>query len=159
MLFRSNAELARRTGIADERIVLAEDGVVVDLADGKASVVGVVPVGYVYVDGAGVGDISETSLTDRRVLGEEGFISIFAAVDVVEGKVVAGPEIEARGFHEDPEVLDPVRDEVRRELESALADGVVDPRQLQQRIRRTVGKWVSQTHRRRPMIVPVVVEA
>lgn len=156
---RANAALAARTGVPADRIVLAEDGVVVDLVDGVASIVGAVPVGYVYVDGASVGDISEAALTDRRVLGEEGFISIFAAVDIIEGAVVAGPEIEARGFHEDPEVLKPVRDEVRRELEQALADGVVDPHQLQQRIRRVVGRWVSSTHRRRPMIIPVVVEA
>ncbi|MFM8774976.1 MAG: ribonuclease J [Actinomycetota bacterium] len=156
---RANAALAARTGVPANRIVLAEDGVVVDLVDGVASIVGALPVGYVFVDGASVGDITEAALTDRRVLGEEGFISIFAAVDIVEGKVVAGPEIEARGFHEDPEVLKPVRDEVRRELETALADGVVDARQLQQRVRRVVGRWVSQTHRRRPMIIPVVVEA
>ena len=156
---RANAALAARTGVPTDRIVLAEDGVVVDLVDGVASIVGAVPVGYVFVDGASVGDITEAALTDRRVLGEEGFISIFAAVDIIEGKVVAGPEIEARGFHEDPEVLEPVRDEVRRELEQALADGVVDARQLQQRVRRVVGRWVSQTHRRRPMIIPVVVEA
>ena len=156
---RANAALAQRTGVPADRIVLAEDGVVVDLVDGVASIVGAVPVGYVYVDGASVGDISEAALTDRRVLGEEGFISIFAAVDIIEGTVVAGPEIEARGFHEDPEVLKPVRDEVRRELEQALADGVVDPHQLQQRVRRVVGRWVSSTHRRRPMIIPVVVEA
>ncbi|MBM3688424.1 MAG: ribonuclease J [Actinobacteria bacterium] len=156
---RANAALAARTGVPTDRIVLAEDGVVVDLVDGVASIVGALPVGYVFVDGASVGDITEAALTDRRVLGEEGFISIFAAVDIIEGKVVAGPEIEARGFHEDPEVLKPVRDEVRRELETALADGVVDARQLQQRVRRVVGRWVSQTHRRRPMIIPVVVEA
>lgn len=156
---RANAALAERTGVPRDRIVLAEDGVVVDLLDGVARIVGAVPVGYVYVDGASVGDISEASLTDRRVLGEEGFISIFAAVDIINGKVVAGPEIEARGFHEDPDVLTPVRDDVRRELESAMADGVVDARQLQQRVRRIVGRWVAQTHRRRPMIIPVVVEA
>lgn len=156
---RANAALARQTGVPDDRVVLAEDGVVVDLVDGVARITGAVPVGYVYVDGASVGDITEAALTDRRVLGEEGFISIFAAVDIVEGKVVAGPEVQARGFHEDPDVLDPVQTEVRRELEKALADGVTDTRQLQQRVRRVVGRWVSQTHRRRPMIIPVVVEA
>jgi ribonuclease J len=155
---RANAELARRTGVPTDRIVLAEDGIVVDLVDGVASIVGAVPVGYVYVDGSGVGDITEASLTDRRVLGEEGFISVFAAVDIATSTVVAGPEIEARGFHEDPEVFAPVRAEVTRTLEAALADDVTDVRDLQQRVRRVVGKWVSSTHRRRPMIIPVVVE-
>ena len=156
---RANAALARRTGVPADRIVLAEDGVVVDLVGGIASVSGSVPVGYVYVDGAGVGDITEVALTDRRVLGEEGFISVFAAVDAAEGRLVAGPEIEARGFHEDPAVFDPVRAEVRAALEAALAVDVVDTRDLQQRVRRVMGRWVSKTHRRRPMIVPVIVEA
>jgi len=155
---RANAELAERTGIPPDRIVLAEDGVVIDLVDGVASIVGAVPVGYVYVDGSSVGDITEASLTDRRVLGEEGFISVFAAVDISSSKVVAGPELHARGFHEDPEVFAPVREEVRAALEAALADDITDVRDLQQRIRRVVGRWVSATHRRRPMIVPVVVE-
>ncbi len=155
---RANAELAERTGVPLDRIVLAEDGIVIDLVDGQASIVGAVPVGYVYVDGSSVGDITEASLTDRRVLGEEGFISVFAAVDIATSTVVAGPELEARGFHEDPEVFAPVRDEVRAALEAALADDVTDVRDLQQRIRRVVGKWVSATHRRRPMIVPVVIE-
>jgi len=155
---RANAELAERTGIPGDRIVLAEDGIVIDLVDGVASIVGAVPVGYVYVDGSSVGDITEASLTDRRVLGEEGFISVFAAVDIASSTVVAGPELEARGFHEDPEVFAPVRDDVRAALEAALADDVTDVRDLQQRIRRVVGKWVSATHRRRPMIVPVVIE-
>jgi ribonuclease J len=155
---RANAELARRTGVESDQIILAEDGIVVDLVDGVASIVGAVPVGYVYVDGASVGDITEASLTDRRVLGEEGFISVFAAVDIASSTVVAGPELEARGFHEDPEVFAPVRESVRIALESALADDVTDVRDLQQRVRRVVGKWVSATHRRRPMIVPVVIE-
>lgn len=155
---RANAELAERTGVPTDHVILAEDGVVVDLRDGVARIVGAVPVGYIYVDGASVGDITEASLTDRRVLGDEGFISVFVAVDIASSTVVAGPEIEARGFHEDPEALTPVREDVRAVLERALADGVVDSHDLQQRIRRVVGKWVSSTHRRRPMIVPVVVE-
>jgi len=155
---RANADLAERTGIPRDHIVIAEDGMVLDLVDGVVSIVGAVPVGYVYVDGSSVGDITEASLTDRRVLGEEGFISVFAAVDIASSTVVAGPELHARGFHEDPEVFEPVRAQVREALEAALADDITDVRDLQQRIRRVVGKWVSATHRRRPMIVPVVIE-
>jgi len=155
---RANADLAISTGIDQSRVLLADNGVVIDLADGVATIVGAVPVGYVYVDGAGVGDITEVSLTDRRVLGDEGFISVFAALDISAGTVVAGPQIEARGFHEDPAALDPLVAQVRTTLEEALAKGVTDVRELQQRTRRVVGKWVSATHRRRPMIVPVIVE-
>jgi len=156
---RANAALAHGVGIGPERVILADDGVVVDLVDGRASIVGYVPVGYVYVDGSSVGNVTETLLKDRRVLGEEGFISIFAAVDLIESKVVAGPEIHARGLGLDEAQFDPVLDQVRSALEEALLDGVVDVHDLQQRVRRTVGKWVGTRHRRKPMIVPVVVEA
>jgi ribonuclease J len=111
------------------------------------------------VDGASVGDISEASLKDRRILGEEGFISCVVAVDIVESKVVAGPEIHARGFAEDDTIFDPLMPLVSSAIEAALREGVTDVHQLQQLVRRVVGKWVAEAHRRRPMIVPVVVEA
>ena len=92
----ANAELARATGV--ENVVIAEDGVVVDLVDGVAQIAGKVDCGYVFVDGSSVGDITESDLKDRRILGEEGFISVIVVVDSVSGKVAAGPEIHARGF-------------------------------------------------------------
>ena len=156
---RANAEIARGVGIATERILLADDGMVIDLVDGKASITGYVPVGFVYVDGSSVGDVTENLLKDRLVLGEEGFISIFAAVDLIDSKVVVGPEIHARGLGLDDEAMAPLLDQVRDALEEALRHGSTDPHELQQLVRRRVGKWVSGTHRRRPMIVPVIVEA
>ncbi len=156
---RANAALAEGVGIASERITLAEDGTVMDLADGVLSVAGYLPVGFVYVDGSSVGDVTETSLKDRRVLGEEGFISVFVAVDIVDGVIVAGPEIHARGFGPDDEIAGALTEQVARAVEQALSDGADETHELQQRIRRVVGKWVNSTHRRRPMIIPVVVEA
>jgi ribonuclease J len=156
---RANAAIAMSTGIPAERVVLADDGVVVDLVDGVASITGYVPVGFVYVDGIGVGDVTETSLKDRRVLGEEGFISIFVVVDAVDAKVVAGPEIHVRGFGAEEELRGPLLEQVSRTIDAALSDGITDTHELQQRIRRAVGKWINTTHRRRPMIIPVVVEA
>lgn len=155
---RANAALAVATGVPRERVMLADDGVVVDLARGKAHIVGAVPCGYVYVDGASVGDITEASLKDRRILGEEGFISVFAAVDLTERRIVAGPEIHGRGFAEDAEVFDAVLPKVARGLEESLLEGGTDVYALERVMRREVGRWVSSTHRRRPMIVPVVVE-
>jgi ribonuclease J len=155
---RAHADLAELTGVPRENVVLAEDGVVVDLVDGQARIVGAVPCGYVYVDGLGVGDVSEGSLKDRRILGEEGFVSVVLVVDSATGKVVGGPEIHARGFAEEDHVFEDVRPRIEEALATAAADGVSEARQLQQLVRRTVGKWVSDTHRRRPMIVPVVVE-
>jgi ribonuclease J len=156
---QANAALARATGIADEHVVVAEDGVVVDLVDGKVEVAGKVDCGYVFVDGQSVGDITEASLKDRRILGEEGFISVIVVVDSVTGKVAGGPEIHARGFLEDDSVFAEIKQPIVDALNAALSEGTDDSHQLQQTIRRVIGRWVSNRHRRRPMIIPVVVEA
>ncbi|HET9654640.1 MAG TPA: ribonuclease J [Kineosporiaceae bacterium] len=155
----ANAELAELTGVPKDRIVVAEDGVVVDLIDGVARIAGAVECGYVYVDGASVGEITEADLKDRRILGEEGFISIVVVVDSGSGKVVAGPEIHARGFAEDEAVFDAVLPRIVDALAAAAAEGVGDTYQLQQIVRRVVGRWVNESYRRRPMIIPLVVEA
>jgi ribonuclease J len=155
---RAHAALAELTGVPKDNIVIAEDGVVVDLVDGQASIVGAVPAGYVYVDGASVGEVTETSLKDRRILGEEGFVSIVVAIDSSSGKMVAGPEIHARGAGIVNEDFAEVIARIQDVLEGAAADGINDIHQQRQLIRRTVGKWVNENYRRRPMIVPVVVE-
>jgi ribonuclease J len=155
---RAHARLAELTGISDRNIVIAEDGVVVDLADGQAAVVGKVPCGYVYVDGLSVGEVTETSLKDRRILGEEGFVSVVIVVDSTSGKLVAGPEIHARGSGIDDASFDEVRPRIEEALVRAAADGINDAHQLGQLVRRTVGRWVNDSYRRRPMIIPVVIE-
>ena len=145
-------------GISDRNIVIAEDGVVVDLAGGQASVVGKVPCGYVYVDGLSVGEVTETSLKDRLILGEEGFISAVVVIDMTNGKLVAGPEIHARGSGIDEAAFDQVRPLLEEALARAAGDGINDAYQLGQLVRRTLGRWVNSNYRRRPMIIPVVVE-
>jgi ribonuclease J len=137
---------------------MAEDGVVVDLVDGVARIVGVVPCGYVYVDGLSVGDITESSLKDRRILGDEGFVSVFVVVDSQTGKIVGGPEIQARGSGIEDAAFDEVVERIQQVLNDMAAEGSLDLHQIQQRVRRTVGRWVNDRYRRRPMIVPVVVE-
>ncbi|MBW9205454.1 ribonuclease J [Mumia sp. zg.B53] len=155
----ANAALARATGVEHDRVVIAEDGFVVDLVDGRAKVTGKVDCGYVYVDGSSVGDITESELKDRRILGEEGFVSVIVVIDSSSGKVVSGPEIQARGFAEDDSIFTEIVPRIEQALADAVSDGTYDTHQLQQIIRRTVGRWVSGAHRRRPMIVPVVLEA
>jgi ribonuclease J len=155
----ANGDLAVSTGVPRERTIIAEDGSVIDLQNGRARIVGKVDCGYVFVDGTTVGDISEASLTDRRILGEEGFISVVAVVNTHASKIVSGPDIHARGFVEDDSIFDAVRPLIVRALEEALAEGVDDSYRLQQVVRRRLGRWVSDTHRRRPMIIPVVIQA
>jgi ribonuclease J len=155
---RANADLAVLTGVPRDRTILAEDGVVVDLVDGRARIVGTVPCGYVYVDGSSVGDVTESSLKDRRILRDEGFISVVVVVDSVTGKVSGGPEVHARGFTEDDSAFEGVIARIEEALDQAASEGIGDVRQLEQLVRRIVGKWVNETYRRRPMIIPLVVE-
>ena len=153
-----NGQLAVKTGIDPQNVVLAEDGVTVDLKDGVARVSGIVPCEYVYVDGRSIGEISEDELETRRTLGSEGFISIFAVVEHDSGMVLAGPEIRAIGMAEDDSVFEEILPDVAQALKDAAAPGGQDPYVLQQAMRRVMGRWVARRLRRRPMIVPVVTE-
>jgi ribonuclease J len=153
----ANGKLAEQTGVPSERVLITEDGWVIDLVDGIAEVVGAVECGLLYVDGKTVGKITEDDLKDRRVLAEEGFISIFCVVDE-NGRVKVGPEIRARAFAEDDHVFDAVKPMIERALAEAAGEGIRDTYALQQVIRRTIGTWVNKAHRRRPMIIPVVIQ-
>ncbi|HWC20932.1 MAG TPA: ribonuclease J [Flexivirga sp.] len=155
----ANGDLAVATGVPANRVLLAEDGVVVDLVDGRASIVGAVPCGYVYVDGSLVGTTDETMLKDRRILRDEGFVTIIVVRDADTGKIVSGPEIQTRGFAEEDEVFDKVRPKLEAALEEAREKGISDTYQLQQVIRRAVGGFVGGKLRRRPMIIPIVIDA
>lgn len=155
----ANARLAMDTGVPERNTILAEDGTVVDLRDGVARVVGQLDLGFVYVDGSSVGEITDADLKDRRILGEEGFISIIVVVEAATGRIVTGPEIHARGFAEDDAVFDDVKPKVAAALAEAAQNGVRDSHALSQVVRRTVGRWVNTSYRRRPMIVPLVIEA
>ena len=155
---KANAELAIEAGVPRENTFIIENGIVVDLVDHQAEVSGSVPCGFVYVDGQSIGDITESSLKDRRILGEEGFISVIVVIESQTGKIVAGPDIHARGFNEDEALFDEVKGQIEKALTAAVSEGVNGTHQLSQVVRRTIGGWVGQKHRRRPMIVPVVVE-
>ena len=154
----ANGDLARATGVAADRVILAENGVVVDLIDGVARIVGAVDCGYVYVDGSSVGATDEALLKDRRILRDEGFVTIIVPVDASRGKVASKPEILARGVAEDDETFQKVSPVLVAAVEEAMGKGVVDAHQLQQIVRRTVGSFVGGKLRRRPMVIPVVIE-
>jgi ribonuclease J len=155
---RSNADLAIKCGLEYKKAMVIENGVVVDLVDGKAKVTGALPCGYVYVDGQTIGEITEASLKDRRILGEEGFISVIVVIDSQNGRIVAGPDIHARGFTEDQALFNEVTGRIEAALGKAVNEGINGTHQLSQVVRKTVGNWVGAEHRRRPMIVPVVIE-
>jgi ribonuclease J len=155
---KANAELAIQSGVPRGNTFIVDNGVVIDLIDHEAEIVGAVPVGFVFVDGQSIGDITESSLKDRRILGEEGFISCVVVIDSQSGKIVAGPDIHARGFNEDAAMFDEVKMRIEKALAVAVADGNNGTHQLSQIVRKTIGGWVGGEHRRKPMIVPVVIE-
>ena len=155
---KANAELAIQTGVKRNNTVVVENGIVVDLVEGRAQVSGAVPCGFVYVDSQSIGEITESTLKDRRILGEEGFISVVVGIDSQKGTIVAGPDIHARGFNEDPAMFDEVKNRIEKALAAAVAQGTNGTHQLSQVVRKTIGNWVGQEHRRKPMIVPLVIE-
>ena len=155
---KANAELAIQSGVPRNNTFIVDNGVVIDLVNHEAEVVGAIPVGFVFVDGQSIGDITESSLKDRRILGEEGFISCVVVIDSQSGKIVAGPDIHARGFNEDAAMFDEVKLRIEKALATAVVDGINGTHQLSQIVRKTIGGWVGGEHRRKPMIVPVVIE-
>lgn len=155
---RANAKLAAATGVSESQVLLAPNGTVVDLTNHRAKIVGHVDVGMVYVDGNAVGDIGENTLSDRLILGEGGFISITVAIDRQTGRAMGTPTLSGRGFSDDPKALDDVLPLVEAELARTEADGITDPHRVAQAVRRVVGRWVSDKYRRRPMIVPTVID-
>ena len=155
----ANAKLAQDTGVDAERTIIASNGTVIDLKNGDARVVGQLDLGFVYVDGSTVGAITAADLKDRRIRAEEGFVSVIVVVDAATGRIISGPEIHARGIAEDDSVFDDVTPKIIAALKEASGNGVRDTHALSQVIRRTIGRWVNQKLRRRPMIVPLVIEA
>ena len=155
---KANAELAIQSGVPRANTFIIDNGVVIDMVNHEAEIVGAIPVGFVFVDGQSIGDITESSLKDRRILGEEGFISCVVVIDSQSGKIVAGPDIHARGFNEDAAMFDEVKLRIEKALAAAVVDGTNGTHQLSQIVRKTIGGWVGGEHRRKPMIVPVVIE-
>jgi ribonuclease J len=156
---RSNGDLAVRTGVDPSRIVLAEDGSVVDLVGGRATITGRVQAANVYVDGQTVGGVTEASLKDRRTLAEEGVITVVAIIDTDTGQLAEAPDFLARGFVSDEDTFESVVPLIDKALGRAVDDGVRGTAALENLIARTVGSWANRTYRRNPMIIPVVIDA
>lgn len=154
---RANAALAQQTGVPADSIVLAENGVSVDLVGGKVAISGAVPVGKMFVDGLVTGDVGDATLGERLVLSS-GFIAVTVVVRRGTGKLAGPPHLHSRGFSEDPKALEPAARKVTADLESLAEQGVTDVTRIAQAARRAVGKWVGEVYRRQPMIVPTVLE-
>src|ERR1700737_1461422 len=156
-MLRANAKLAASTGVSEESILLAENGVSVDLVAGKVSIAGAVPVGKMFVDGLITGDVGDITLGERLILSS-GFIAVTVVVKRGTGRLATAPHLHSRGFSEDPKALEPGVRKVEAEMEQLVANNITDPVRIAQAVRRTVGKWIGETYRPQPMIVPTVIE-
>ena len=156
-MMRANAKLAERTGVDPAAIMLAENGVSVDLVAGRASIAGAVPTGKMFVDGLITGDVGDATLGERLVLSS-GFIAVTVVVRRGTGKAAAPAHLHSRGFSEDPKALEPVARKVEEELEFLASENITEVTRIAQAVRRVIGKWVGETYRRQPMIVPTVIE-
>jgi ribonuclease J len=154
---RANADLAATTGLPPDAIMLAENGVSVDLVAGRASIAGAVSVGKLFVDGLVTGDVGDATLGERLILSS-GFVAVTVIVRRGTGRPAATPHLYSRGFSEDPKALEPAARKVEAELELLAAEHVTETTRIAQAVRRAVGKWVGETYRRQPMIVPTVIE-
>jgi ribonuclease J len=147
-------------GVPHERILVCEDGDVLQLDADGLQTAGRVPAGYLYVDGI-VGDIGLGVLRDRRQLAEEGVVVVIVTVDQRTGEIVTGPEIVTKGWVYAPEaeeLLEDAKAAVRESLAQAAADGATDFESIRRHARRSLGKFISESTRRRPAVIPVVME-
>jgi ribonuclease J len=158
-MLAAHARLARESGVPEERIVLAENGSVVELTDGRARVVDRVEAGVTFVDGLGVGDVQDVALRDRRHLSEDGVLIVVATLTGTNGAVAGAPELIMRGFAEPGEpLLQEMRIEAERVLAELLEDDVSEIKLLQEHLHDGLGQLIYDRTGRRPMILPVVVE-
>jgi ribonuclease J len=157
-MLAAHAKLAREAGIADNRIVLAENGSVVELDRGGARIVDRVDAGVTFVDGLRVGDVQDVALRDRRRLSEDGVLIVVTTLAASDGGEIAPPELIARGFAESDDLLDELRDEADRVVRELVAEHATEIKLLQEHIHDAVGQIVYDRTHRRPMVLPVVIE-
>jgi ribonuclease J len=157
-MLAAHAKLARDAGVADNRIVLAENGSVVELSRGAARLVDQVESGVTFVDGLRVGDIQDVALRDRRRLSEDGVLIVVTTLASSDGREIAPPELIARGFAESDDLLEELRKEADRVVRKLAAEHTTEIKLLQEHIHDAVGQIVYDRTRRRPMVLPVVIE-
>jgi ribonuclease J len=157
-MLAAHAKLAREAGIADSRIVLAENGSVVELSRGGARVVDHVEAGVTFVDGLRVGDVQDVALRDRRRLSEDGVLIVVTTLAASDGGEVAPPELISRGFAESEDLLAELRDEADRVVRELASEHATEIKLLQEHIHDAVGQIVYDRTHRRPMVLPVVIE-
>ena len=158
-MLAAHGRLARDAGVPEDAIVIAENGSVVELTPGGVRLAGRVDAGVTFVDGLGVGDVEDVALRDRRRLSEDGVLIVVTTVALSDsGGEIAPPELIARGVGEDLDLIDDLRDEAERIVRQLARDGITEIKLVQEHIHDGIGQVVYDRTRRRPMILPIVIE-
>ena len=155
---RANADIAIRTGVQPDRAIIAEDGSVIDLVKGRATITGTVPARLVYVDGMTVGGATEQSLKVRRNMAEEGVVTIVAIVNPDTGKMVEKPDFLAHGFEQEESTFEAAIPVIQRVLTKASKEDI-DIEKTEELVSQAVATWAHRTYRRSPLIIPVIIDA
>ena len=156
-----HAKLAQELGMKKENIFISENGQILEFTKNKGVVAGKVTSGRILVDGLGVGDVGNIVLRDRRQLSQDGIILIVVTMDKEQGVVVAGPDIVSRGFgyvRESEELMDDVRTRVEEALARCEDEGITEWSGLKSAMRDALGRYIFERTRRRPMILPIIME-
>jgi ribonuclease J len=156
-----HSEIAQDVGIGKDRVIVTDDGNTVEIGDGAPHFGNKVPAGYVFVDGLGVGDVGSVVLRDRRVLSQDGIFIVIVTVNKDTGKVVSGPDLISRGFvHQQTSdaLLESARQQVLNTINGRSSNGSVEWQVIKSSIRDSLSKFLYEQMRRRPMIIPIVVE-
>ena len=158
---KAQAKIAEELGFSKENIFILQSGDVLELTEEKAQVTGKVPVGDILVDGLGVGDVGNIVLRDRQHLAEDGILIVVLGLDGATDELVSGPDIVSRGFvyvRESDELMDEARIVVNEAIESCLGRGIADWGKLKGSIKDSLGEYVWRKTKRRPMILPIIME-
>ena len=158
---RAQAKLAEELGIPKDHNIILQSGDVLEFNDGEAKVSGKVPVGDILVDGLGVGDVGNVVLRDRQHLAEDGIMIVVLGLDGATDQLISGPDIVSRGFvyvKTSDELMDEAREVVTLAVEGCLDRGITDWGKLKSTIKDSLGEFVWKKTKRRPMILPIIME-
>lgn len=160
-MLKHHADLAASVGMASENILIAENGDVIKFKKGKAKIDGSVPAGAMFVDGLGIGDVGDVVLRDRMRLSRDGVFIVVVGVDRRTCQITTGPDVFSRGFvypKDNEDMIDAAKNSVREVLEACIADEIVDESLLKTHVREALGKYLFKATKRRPMILPIIIE-
>ncbi|MBO4779185.1 MAG: ribonuclease J, partial [Selenomonadaceae bacterium] len=157
----SHAKLAEELGMNRENIIVAENGAVIELSRDSGKIAGHINAGVIMVDGLGVGDVGNIVLRDRRQLSQDGILIVVVTMNRLAGKIISGPDIVSRGFvyvRESEKLMDDARSRVMHVLRRCREDQIVDWMTIKLNIRDALAQFLFEQTRRRPMILPIIVE-